>query len=82
MAQHPFRLAMSPISRSIFAGRIRQRNGYAEAIGVRHDVTPDFYACLIQLAESHGGSFTISADGKPAYDVTIVKLDGSPPNAA
>ncbi|MGK4923132.1 DUF7446 family protein [Bordetella hinzii] len=82
MAQHPFRLAMSPLSRSIFAGRIRQREGYAEAVGVRHDVTADFYACLIQLAESHGGAFTISADGKPAYDVTVLKLNDSPPGAA
>ena len=75
-AKHPFRLAMSPLTRTIFAGRIRQRDGYAEAVGVRHDVTPDFYACLIQMAQSHGGTFMITADGNPAYEVTVRDLQG------
>ncbi|MCR4158779.1 hypothetical protein NUK34_07930 [Kerstersia gyiorum] len=70
-AKHPFRLAMSPLTRTIFAGRIRQREGYAKAVGVRHDVTADFYACLIQMAESHSGEFTITANGRPAYDVIV-----------
>lgn len=70
-AKHPFRLAMSPLTRTIYAGRIRPRDGYAEAIGVRHDVTADFYACLIQMAESYGGEFTITSNGQPAYDVVV-----------
>ncbi len=74
-AANPFRLAMSPLTRTIFAGRIRQREGYAESVGVRHDVTSDFYSCLIQLADSHGGEFTINADGKPAYTVTVTKAE-------
>ncbi|HBQ91066.1 MAG TPA: hypothetical protein DD803_16640 [Alcaligenes faecalis] len=70
-AKHPFRLAMSPLTRTIFAGRIRQRDGYAEAVGIRHDVTADFYECLIRMAESHDGEFTITANGEPAYDVIV-----------
>lgn len=74
-AKHPFRLAMSPLTRTIYAGRIKQHDGYAEAVGVRHDVTADFYACLIQMADSHGGEFTITANGKPAYEVTVKKVE-------
>lgn len=74
-AKHPFRLAMSPLTNTIFAGRIRQMDGYAKAVGVRHDVTSDFYACLIQMAESNGGTFTITANGKPAYEVTVKAVE-------
>lgn len=77
-AKHPFRLAMSPLTRTIFAGRIRQREGYAEAVGVRHDVTADFYGCLIQMADSHEGEFTINSDGKPAYRVMVEKIEEAP----
>lgn len=73
MSKHDFRLAMSPLTRTIFAGRIAQKDGYAQAVGVRHDVTADFYGCLIQLAESHGGTFEITANGEPAYEVTVRK---------
>jgi len=76
IAKHPFRLAMSPLSRTIFAGRIRQREGYAEAVGVRHDVTADFYGCLIQMADSHGGQFTINENGTPAYEVVVRRIEG------
>jgi len=73
MPKHDFRLAMSPLTRTIFAGRIAQKDGYAQRVGVRHDVTADFYGCLIQLAESHGGTFEITANGEPAYEVTVRK---------
>lgn len=72
--KHPFSLAMSPLTRTVFAGRIRQKDGYAEAVGIRHDVTSAFYACLIQMADSHGGEFQINANGKPAYEVTVKKI--------
>ncbi len=73
MSKHDFRLAMSPLTRTIFAGRIAQKDGYAQAVGVRHDVTADFYGCLIQLADSHGGTFEITANGEPAYEVKVRK---------
>lgn len=75
MATNPFRLAMSPLTRTVFAGRIKQHENYAEAVGVRHDVTADFYAVLIQLADSHGGDFTITANGQPAYEVIVRDLE-------
>jgi len=62
---------MSPLTRTIYAGRIRQQDGFSEAVGLRHDVTADFYGCLIQMAESHGGTFTITVNGKPAYEVSV-----------
>lgn len=79
MSANPFRLAMSPLTRTVFAGRIRQRDGYAEAVGVRHDVTKDFYGVLIQMAESHGGEFAIHANGAPAFTVSVSKLSAAPP---
>lgn len=75
-AKHPFRLAMSPLTRTIFAGRVRQREGYAEAVGVRHDVTSDFLACIIQYTESYGGTFTINENGTPAYEVVVRRIEG------
>lgn len=74
-ATNPFRLAMSPLTRTVYAGRIRQKEGYAEAVGVRHDVTTDFYGVLIQLADSHKGNFTITVDGQPAYEVTVRPIE-------
>ncbi len=74
-AKHPFMLAMSPITKKIFAGRLRQRDGYAEAVGRRHDVTSSFHACVIQFADAHGGSYTINENGKPAFEVSVRKLD-------
>jgi hypothetical protein len=79
MSANPFRLAMSPLTRKVFAGRIRQRDGYAEAVGVRHDVTGDFYACLIQMAESHDGEFVIHANGSPAFTVSVRKVEAAAP---
>jgi hypothetical protein len=74
-AKHPFRLAMDPLTQTIYAGRVRQREGYAEAIGVRHDVTSDFLSCIIQYAESYGGSFSINANGAPTYEVVVRRAE-------
>lgn len=74
---NPFRLAMSPLTRTVYAGRIRQREGYAEAVGQRHDVTADFYGVLIQMADSHKGSFTITSNGQPAYEVTVRPVEAA-----
>jgi len=73
--KNEFRLAMSPLTRAVFAGRIKQKEGYAEAVGARHDVTSDFYAVLIQMAENHGGEFTISSNGEPECIVKLVKKE-------
>ena len=74
-AKHPFRLVMSPLTKTIFAGRVRERENYAEAVGVRHDVTNDFLSCIIQYAESYGGEFTINENGSPAYEVVVRRIE-------
>lgn len=72
MSQNPFRLVMSPLTRTMYAGRVKEHDGYAESVGQRHDVTADFYQCLVQLVESYGGKFTINyANGSQAYAVTV-----------
>jgi hypothetical protein len=43
-------------------------------------VTNDFYACLIQLAESYGGEFVISENGAPAYEVFVKKQTRTQPH--
>ena len=75
-AMHPkpeFRLSMSPLTRSIYAGRVKDLgNGTSLATGVRHDVTNDFLGVVIQYGESHGGAFEIIGGGE-SYDVTVTK---------
>lgn len=75
-AKHDFRLLMSPLTRTIFAGRVKLHEGYAESVGVRHDVTADFLACIIQYAESHDGTFTINENGAAAYEVVVRRAEG------
>lgn len=76
---NPFKLAVSLLSHEVFAGRVRQKDGYSEIVGVRHNVTNDFYGALIQLGEAKGGTFTISAKGVPQYEVSVRKIE--PPEA-
>lgn len=68
-----FRLLMSPLTRTIYAGRVKQvGENTALSKGVRHDVTNDFLGVLIQYANSHKGSFEIVGGGE-TYDVTVTK---------
>lgn len=78
---NPFKLAMSPLTRTVYAGRVKQAVGknYAEPVGVRHDVTNDFYEVLIHMAESRGGEFVINSNGKPAFEVSVKPIN-SPEN--
>lgn len=80
-AKTEFRLCMSPLTRTIYAGRVQQKDGYAVSTGVRHDVTNDFYSCLLQFAESHGGAFEI-VGANDAWDVTVTKRANTAQNAA
>lgn len=76
MPKHDFRLVMTPLTQTIYAGRIRQADGYATPAGPRHDVTGDFYNVLIQLGEAHNGSFFITDPaGVPQYSVEIGKVE-------
>lgn len=73
--KNDFRLLMSPLTKTIFAGRVKLRDGYAESVGVRHDVTSDFLACIIQYAESYDGEFAIYENGAPAYEVVVRRIE-------
>lgn len=68
------RLSLSPLSHRVYAGRIKQRGQYAEAVGKRTDVTSDFFDVLIQLAAAKGGTINITSDGGPSYEVTVREL--------
>lgn len=72
-AKTEFRLLMSPLTRTIYAGRVKQM-GESSAIstGVRHDVTNDFLGVVIQYGQSHGGTFEI-VGADEAWDVTVTK---------
>lgn len=68
-----FRLSLSPLTLTFYAGRVKQKDGYAVAVGTRHDVTSDVFACMIQFAEAKGGEFEIINGGGDVWDVTITK---------
>jgi hypothetical protein len=78
--KHPLRLALSPLTNTIYAGRLKERKGYAESVGDRHDVTSDFFQVLIQLAIAANGIFTVNQNGEPAYEVTVKKIESAPSN--
>lgn len=73
-AKTEFRLAMSPLSHTIYAGRVKDAgNGCAIATGVRHDVTNDFLGLIIQYGHgAKGGAFEIVGGGE-VWDVTVTK---------
>ena len=72
-AKTEFRLLMSPLSRTIYAGRVKDAgNGTAFSSGVRHDVTNDFLGVVIQYGQAHKGAFEIVGGGE-VWDVTVTK---------
>lgn len=69
-----FRVLLSSLTLTFYAGRVRQKNGYAVSTGPRHDVTSDVFAGLIQFAEAKGGEFEINGGGE-VWDVTVIKRE-------
>ncbi len=68
-----FRLLMSPLTRTIYAGRVKQiGENTSLSTGVRHDVTNDFLGAVIQYGQAHGGAFEILG-GDEEWDVTVTK---------
>lgn len=74
--ENVFALALSPLTLQVFAGRMRDKGTYVEAVGVRHDVTSTFYSVLRQPAQVHKGEFVVHANGVPAFSVKVTELDG------
>ena len=72
-AKTEFRLLMSPLTRKIYAGRVKVLGvGTALSTGVRHDVTNDFLSAVIQYGQAHKGAFEIVGGGE-VWDVTVTK---------
>jgi hypothetical protein len=68
-----FRVMASPITGTIYAGRVRLQNGFYTSNSQRHDVTADAIAAVV----SHigvGKSLTLSQDGVPAVRIVIEDL--------
>lgn len=64
------RVAVSPLTNTIYAGRIKG-NMWS---GQKHDVTMDCLVAVAQHAEQFGKPVIITADGKPEYEITVRKL--------
>jgi len=78
-----FALSLAPVSKTIYAGKAKiltdGKRTWGQSVGVRHDVTPDFYHIMFQLAnmlddsETDGG-FVVNVSDGSTYDVTIKKI--------
>lgn len=68
-----FRVMASPITGTIYAGRVRLENGFYTSSGQRHEVTND----VINAVVSHigiGKHIELSHDGVPSLKITIEDL--------
>ena len=70
---NPFRLLMSPLTKTVYAGRAKDHGGYSEMSGVRHDVTQDFMSLMVQYV-GVDNCMTISADGEPMYELSLIHI--------
>ena len=67
----PIRMQVTALGGRIIAGHPnKSRTNITE--GSRCDVTSDFMFCLVQKAEHHGGTFTITGGGD-SWTVTVEK---------
>lgn len=64
MAKSEFRMMMSPLTRTMYAGPVKNDgNGYVSA-GKRHDVTQDFFRCMVEYLQANDGEVSISGGGE------------------
>ncbi|MBH2008330.1 MAG: hypothetical protein I8H71_01385 [Xanthomonadaceae bacterium] len=75
-----FRVLVSPLTKTAYAGRVRQRAGYAESAGIRHDVTSDVFAAIVDIVGA-GNTHVLSVAGEPHYEVTVVDVRKQPKTA-
>lgn len=67
------RIAMSPITGTIYAGRMNKAaNAWS---GTKTDVTSDFLRAVVEKAEFHGGSFPIRGSDGSVRMVTVTALE-------
>ena len=66
-----YRIATSPLSGRIFAGRLNKAgNAFLDG---KVDATSDVLRAVVEKAEFHGGSFDIQA-GEDKWEITVKKV--------
>lgn len=67
---NPIRVAVSPLTNTIYAGRIKGNLWSGE----KHDVTTDCLVAVAQHAVQFGKPVIITANGEPEYEIIARKL--------
>lgn len=67
MAYENLRLGVSPLTKTVFAGRVNKKG---DVWVDRKDVTQDFLRCVFDYFEPDTEN-TITSDGKPVFIVTV-----------
>jgi len=71
MAYENLRLGVSPLTKTVFAGRINKKgNSWIEKV----DVTQDFLRCCVDYFEPNTEN-TITSDGKPMFIITVKRAE-------
>lgn len=71
--QNPIRVGCSPLTGTIFAGRLDKAGRLWS--GAKFDVTNDVLGAVIQKVGA-GNILTISEDGKPAFEIEVRAVTG------
>jgi len=67
-------VAISPLSGKIYAGKIAKSG--KEWTDNRTDITGMAIGLTCEHVVMNGGSMTVSANGKPAFEITVNKVEG------
>lgn len=67
---NPIRVACSPLTGTIYCGRIKG-NMWS---GHKHDVTVDALVAVAEHTLNFGKPVVIYSDGEPEYEITVRKL--------
>lgn len=67
---NPIRVAVSPITNTIYCGRVKG----AMWSGQKYDVTMDALVAVAEHALSFGKPVVITANGKPEFEITVRRL--------
>ena len=70
MSKNPIRVSTSPITNTIYAGRVR---GHLWS-GEKHDVTMDALVAVAQHGIAFGKPIVITSNGKPEFEITVKSL--------
>jgi hypothetical protein len=68
--KQPIRVATSPLTNTIYAGRVRGNLWQ----GDKHDVTVDALAAVAEHALAFGKPIVITKSGVPEFEITVKRL--------